>query len=307
MPLLDGTERLGVLDVVATDRSVDVEDPEFRAQCDVFAQLVGHLVATKIPYGDILLRVRRTRRMSEASELVWKLLPPLTFSCHRLVIAAVLEPCYEVGGDGFDYAVDGSGVYFAVFDTAGHDLRAGLGTATVLSASRAARRDGDGLCAIARAADLALVTYAPELCFTTAVLAHLDLDSGLLRYINAGHPQPLLLRQGKVVRRLGGGRRMPLGLDDPQMEIAEETLEPDDRLVLFTDGVTDARDVDGVPFGEQRLVELVERQAAANLPAPEALRTLCHAALDRYDGPPTDDATLLMVEWSDSAVRRVMP
>jgi sigma-B regulation protein RsbU (phosphoserine phosphatase) len=307
MPLLDGTERLGVLDVVATDPSVDVEDPEFRAQCDTFVQLVGHLVATKIPYGDLLLRVRRTRRMSEASELVWKLLPPLTFSCHRLVIAAILEPCYEVGGDGFDYAVDGSGMYFAVFDTAGHDLRAGLGTATVLSATRAARRDGDGLAALARAADRALATYAPELCFTTAVLAHLDLDRGLLSYINAGHPQPMLLRHGKVVRRLGGGRRMPLGLGDPQMEIAEETLEPDDRLVLFTDGVTDARDVDGVVFGEHRLVELIERQAAADLPAPEALRRLCHAALDRYDGPPTDDATLLMVEWSDSAVRRVLP
>jgi serine phosphatase RsbU (regulator of sigma subunit) len=194
-----------------------------------------------------------------------------------------------------------------VFDTAGHDLRAGLGTATVLSAIRAARRDGDGLYAMARAADRALAAYTPELRYTTAVLGHLDLDTGLLRYINAGHPEPLLLRHGKVVRRLGGGRRMPLGVDDPQIKVAEETLEPDDRLVLFTDGVTDARDLDGAAFGEHRLVELVERQAAAGLPAPETLRRLCHAALAHYDGPPTDDATLLIVEWSDSAVRRVMP
>ena len=307
MPLLDGTDRLGVLEVVATDPAADLDDPEFRAQCDMFTQLVGHLFATKIPYGDALLQVRRTRRMSEASELVWKLLPPLTFTCHRMVISAILEPCYEVGGDGFDYAVNGSGVHFAVFDTAGHDLRAGLGTATVLSAIRAARRDGDGLYAMARAADRALAAYTPELRYTTAVLGHLDLDTGLLRYINAGHPEPLLLRHGKVVRRLGGGRRMPLGVDDPQIKVAEETLEPDDRLVLFTDGVTDARDLDGAAFGEHRLVELVERQAAAGLPAPETLRRLCHAALAHYDGPPTDDATLLIVEWSDSAARRVMP
>jgi hypothetical protein len=307
MPLLDGTDRLGVLEVVATDPAADLDDPEFRAQCDMFTQLVGHLFATKIPYGDALLQVRRTRRMSEASELVWKLLPPLTFTCNRMVISAILEPCYEVGGDGFDYAVNGSGVHFAVFDTAGHDLRAGLGTATVLSAIRAARRDGDGLYAMARAADRALAAYTPELRYTTAVLGHLDLDTGLLRYINAGHPEPLLLRHGKVVRRLGGGRRMPLGVDDPQIKVAEETLEPDDRLVLFTDGVTDARDLDGAAFGEHRLVELVERQAAAGLPAPETLRRLCHAALAHYDGPPTDDATLLIVEWSDSAARRVMP
>jgi hypothetical protein len=307
MPLLDGTDRLGVLEVVATEATVNVDDPEFRAECDMYSQLVGHLFATKIPYGDALLRVRRTRRMSEASELVWKLLPPLTFICHRMVISAILEPCYDVGGDGFDYAVDGSGVHFAVFDTAGHDLRAGLGTATVLSATRSARRDGDGLSALARAADQALATHAPELRYTTAVLAHLDLDDGLLRYINAGHPAPLILRRGKVVRRLDRGRRMPLGVEDPQVEVAEEALEPDDRLVLFTDGVTDARDVDGEPFGEQRLIDLVEQHAAAGLPAPETLRRLCHAALAHYAGPPGDDATLLMLEWSASAAARVTP
>ncbi len=307
MPLLDGNERLGVLDIAVRDVGVDVDDAGFRSGCDLFSQLVGHLYATKIPYGDTLITAKRTRRMSAASELVWRLLPPLTFACHRAVIAAVLEPCYEVGGDGFDYAVDDNTAFFAVFDTAGHDLRSGLGTATVLAAIRAARTDGADLSAMAHAADEALADFLPELRFTTAVLGTLDLDTGQLRYLNAGHPPPMLLRNGKVVTRLDRGRRLPLGLGDPGSEIAEEWLEHGDRLLLFTDGVTEARRHGTHPFGEDRLIDLVRQHTTAGLPAPETLRRLCHAVLDHHDGPPTDDATLLFVEWSDKAVERMMP
>jgi phosphoserine phosphatase RsbU/P len=306
VPLLDGTERLGVIEVITQGADV-VADPQFLAQCNLFAALVGHLITVKVPYGDQLVQVRRNRRMSEASELLWTLLPPLTFACDRMVISAVLEPCYDVGGDGFDYAVDGPYCYLAILDTVGHGLPAGLGTAVALSAMRAARRDGDGLYAIARAADTALVKYIADARFATAVLGQLNLDTGLLRYLNAGHPPPLLLRHGKVIRRLGGGRRLPLGLDDPEIEIAEETLEPGDRLLMFTDGVTEARDRTGRHFGEPRLIELVERHAAAALAAPETLRRICHAALEHYEGPPDDDATLLLLEWSPQAVQRIMP
>lgn len=299
LPLLDGTERLGVLEFVVHGEAA-LDDPGLLSGCDLFGQLVGHLVATKVPYGDALLQVRRTRRMSEASELVWRLLPPLTFACERAVVSAILEPCYEVGGDGFDYAVGGRSLYFSIFDTAGHHLRAGLGTAVVMSAIRAARRAGNGLYAMARAADRALEAHLPELRFTTAVLGELDLDTGRLRYINAGHPMPLLIRHGKVVRGLEGGRRMPLGLDDPQIDVAEETLERGDRLLLYTDGVTETRDHRGGLLTAEGLVDLVERDAG-QLPAPETLRRLCHAALALYDGPPTDDVTLMLLEWSHDA------
>jgi hypothetical protein len=305
LPLLDDTERLGVLEVVAEPPSL-LENPEFRAECELFAELVGNFVALKMPYGDALLKVRRTQRMSEASELLWKLLPPLTFACRRMVISAVLEPVYSVGGDGFDYAVDDSSAHLAVLDTVGHGLRAGLGTAVALSAMRASRRAGDDLSAMAGAVDAALTGQMPDDRFATAILAQLDLDSGRLCYVNAGHPSPLMLRKGKVVGRLEGGRRLPLGLEDPHVELGEEHLEPGDRLLLFTDGVTEAQDRNGEPFGEQRLIDLLERHEAAGLPAPETLRRLCHAALAHYGGPPTDDATLLLIEWSRSAVDRVV-
>jgi hypothetical protein len=297
VPLVDGSERLGALEVtpLQADRPGDAE---FQEGCGTFAALVGHLVSVKTPYGDAVVRSRRSRRMSVASELVRQLIPPLTFACDRLVLSAVLEPAYEVGGDGFDYAVDGSDAYLAVMDTVGHGLRAGLGTAIALSATRAARRAGDGLYAIARAADEALADYTRDARFTTAVLGTLTLDTGTLRYLNAGHPPPLVLRHGRIVRRLDQGRRMPLGLDDAQIEIAEEPLEPGDRVLLYTDGVTECRDAAGELFGERRLVELVERYAADDLPAPETLRRVGHTVLRYAGGTPGDDVTLVLVEWT---------
>jgi serine phosphatase RsbU (regulator of sigma subunit) len=302
--MVDGAERLGVAEVTLPDQPTAAA---LRHRCEVLVGLVSHLVTVKMPYGDALHRVRRTRPMSAAGELLLAMLPPLTFSCHRLVVSAVLEPCYDVGGDGFDYAVEAGSAWVMVLDGMGRGLTAGLTCATALAAIRAARRDDRGLYAAARAADEALIQQFPDLRFVTGVLAQLDLDAGALRYINAGHPAPLLLRAGKAVRSLAGGRRMPLGIDDSSIEVGEETLEPGDRLLLYTDGVVDADDRDGDRFGLERLIDLTERCAAARLPGPETLRRLSHAVMDHQNGPPTDDATLLLVEWSHEAAERTQP
>jgi serine phosphatase RsbU (regulator of sigma subunit) len=242
--------------------------------------------------------------MSPAAELLATLLPPLTFSSDRLVVAAVLEPCYTVGGDAFDYAVDGSLARLLVLDAMGRGLDAGLTAATALAAIRGARRDGHGLYAMARAADEAIRGQFGNAKFATAVLAELDLDVGVLRYLNAGHPPPLVLRRGKAVRFLDGGRRLPLGMDDAAIEVAQERLEPGDGLLLYTDGITEARAPDGEQFGVERLVDLAERHAVEGLAAPEKLRRLAHSVLAHQHGPAGDDATLMLLEWSKAAASR---
>ncbi|MEV6850030.1 PP2C family protein-serine/threonine phosphatase [Actinoplanes sp. NPDC051411] len=303
VPIVDGTDRLGVLEFVG----VPTPDPEFSRRCELVAGLVGHLLATITDRGELLERSRRTRPMSTAAELLWQLLPPLTASAERAVVTAVLQPCYEVGGDGFDYGFDGSTLHLAVLDAAGRGLEAGITCAVALSAVRAARRSGQDLCDQARAADAALTGQFSDSRFATAVLAELNLDTGRVRYLNAGHPAPLVLRGGRVARELSGGRRMPLGLDDPKVEVGEELLEPEDRLLLHTDGVTEARTPKGDRFGVTRLVDLAEQHAAAGLPAPETLRRLAHAVLEHQGGPPSDDATLMLVEWSAAAALNTVP
>jgi serine phosphatase RsbU (regulator of sigma subunit) len=271
------------------------------------AGLVGHLVTVTEPKSDALFQVRRARPMSNGAELLSQMLPPLTVSSERLVLSAVLEPRYDVGGDGFDYGFDGPLARMTIFDGVGHGLRAGLACTVAVVAVRAARRAGLGLHDQARAADKALLEQFSDARFVTAVLAELNMDTGLLRYINAGHPAPLLLRAGRVVGELGGGRRMPLGLDDARFRIGEETLEPGDRLLLYTDGIIEARGPDGEMFGLARLTEQAERYAGEGLPTPETLRRLARSVTTFEEGPARDDATLLLAEWSGDAAGRNVP
>jgi phosphoserine phosphatase RsbU/P len=178
---------------------------------------------------------------------------------------------------------------------------------TALAALRTARRDGQDLSAMADAADTALTEQFTDVRFVTGVFVDLNTVTGTVRYLNAGHPRPLLLRRGKAVRQLMGGRRLPLGLGRGLGDAGEEHLEPGDRILLFTDGVVEAQDPDGVLFGVDRLVDLAERGAAAGLPGPETLRRLTHTVLEHQHGAARDDATLVLLEWSEEAAARTQP
>jgi hypothetical protein len=118
---------------------------------------------------------------------------------------------------------------------------------------------------------------------------------------------PYEIRHGQVVKVLTGGRRMPLGIDDRPFELGEEILEREDRLLLYTDGVTEAYDRDGRRFGADRLADLAQRCMADRLPAPETLRRLGRTVLAHQGRRPVDDATLLLLEWSGEAAERTQP
>jgi hypothetical protein len=310
VPLVDGVERLGLIRF-GLPAGADPADPVLQKHCAVLAGLTAHVIVSKFEQSDILPVVRRTRPMSVAGELLWQLLPPLTVASRELALAAVLEPSYDVSGDAFDYALDATRARFSIFDSSGHDLSAGLTTSVTLAASRAARRGGDDLLGVAARIDASLTEQFEDFRFVTGVLAQLDLASGWLRYVNAGHPAPVLLRGGKAVRELPDGRRMPFGriaswLPQPQ-EVGEEYLEPGDLLLLHSDGVVEARDAEGAEFGVERLIEMAERAAADRLPAPETLRRLAQAVREHRSTELHDDATLMLVEWSGSAVARLLP
>ncbi|MFW3172795.1 PP2C family protein-serine/threonine phosphatase [Geodermatophilus sp. CPCC 206100] len=296
LPVLDGAERIGVLEV-RVDTVAELYDPVLREECRWLAAMVGHLVAGMGRYGDALERARRTRPRTPSAELLWQQLPPLTAASDAFVLAGLLEPAYEVGGDAFDYSISEDVVSLAVFDAMGHGLSAGLLAAAALAAYRSARRDRRGVFDQALAIDEVVAATFPGSAFVTGVLAELDVASGRLRYVNAGHPPPLLLRAGRVVKRLSGGRRVPFGLGTGLLTVAEETLQRGDWLALHTDGVTEARDADGAWFGEARLEGLLTREVAAAHPPPETARRLVHAVLDHQHGLLQDDASILLACW----------
>jgi serine phosphatase RsbU (regulator of sigma subunit) len=214
-----------------------------------------------------------------------------------VVIAGLLSPAHEVAGDTFDYALNGDVAHLAVFDAMGHGMSATLLASVALGAYRNARRTGLDLVDSARSIDKWIGDQFGQDVFVTGILAELDLRTGHYRWVNAGHPPALLLRGSRIVKALDQVVSPPLSLLGEKPVPAEERLEPGDRLVLYTDGVVEARDVDGEFFGLDRLTEFISREEAGARPAPETLRRLNAAVLGHQEGELQDDATVLFVEW----------
>ncbi len=306
-PLLDGTERLGVLQLeLAPD--VQVEEDLLRTCADV-AALLAELVQTRSLYGDAVERARRRVPMTVPAELQWRLLPPLTFVSPRVAVSGILAPTAEVAGDSFDYALNGDALHVAVVDAMGHGLESTLLSAVAVAALRNARRSGLTLPQTVQAMDAVLsAQFGPDR-FVTAIVGELDSTTGWWRWAPCGHPPALLVRGGRVVKELDAVVGVPLGLGLLQdgVEVGVERLEPHDRLLLYTDGVVEARDADGEFFGTERLVELVARHDAARRPAAETLRRLTHAILAHQEGELQDDATTMLVEWLTDEPDRSTP
>lgn len=293
VPLLNGTTRVGLF-AVTVGQDDDVTRRRFRR----LAGLTAELIASKNLYGDAFRLARRTEQLTLAAEMQWNLLPPLTFSNGRVVISGGLEPSYTVAGDTFDYAFNHDIAHVAIIDAMGHGFEATMMATVAVGVYRHSRRAGLGLAQTFTAMDDAIASQFDLDRFVTAQLVELDGTCGRLRWLNAGHPLPLLARGGKMIHSLACEPTLPIGLGGEVAEIAEVDLEPEDQVLLFTDGVPEARDPKGEFFGELRLADLVTRAVAAGLPGPETARRLTHAIVDHHQGDSLrDDATIVLLEW----------
>jgi serine phosphatase RsbU (regulator of sigma subunit) len=300
LPVLDGTERLGVLRV-----DTDAEpDGETRQTMEDLASLVGMLLVSKRHHSDSYARLTRVDPMTVSAEMQWTLMPPRTFITERVTIAATMEPAYATAGDAFDYALAGDTVHMAVFDAMGHDTSAGLTANLAMATCRNQRRQGKSLAETRDTIETLLTRQFSHTRYATAVLADLDLSTGMLSWINCGHHPPILIRGERWTTDLACEPTHPLGTDlDLPAVMCREPLEPGDRLLLYTDGVIEARDANGREFGRDHFVDFVIRHQAEGHAAPETLRRLVHAVLDHHDGQLTDDATVLLCEWHGPTAR----
>lgn len=314
LPLLDGTQRLGVLAMTLPAHGPHPDDEPTQARLLRFTSLVAELIVTKTFYGDSIVRTRRRGEMGLAAEIQWSLLPPLTFACDQLVVAGALEPAYEVAGDSVDYAVENDRTSFAVFDGMGHGLQSAQLVTVSVAAYRNARRNGRSLTGAAEGVEHAVLSAFGGEAFTTAVLAELDTDTGILSWINVGHLEPLLLRDSRLVRRLRSEPDLPFGLGLAQggapgrtFSVSSEHLQRGDYVLLYTDGVIEARSPSGELFGLERLVDLITRNLAAELPPNETIRRTVRELLAHQQAQLRDDATLLLIHWSGDVRDRLLP
>ncbi|MGP3775828.1 PP2C family protein-serine/threonine phosphatase [Streptomyces sp. SDT5-1] len=296
LPMVDGVERLGVLAV-----HTPALDPLALRRGRTLAHLCAMMVTSKRAFKDTYVRRARTEPMRLPAEMLRAYLPPRTIGTTHAVSTAVMEPAYEIGGDAFDHALTDTTLHAGILDSMGHNLASGLTTVVSLAACRNARRTGADLSELVGSVDDALTEWLPDQ-FCTAILCQLDLPTGALSWINCGHPAPLLIRDQRLVT--GAMERdsdPPLGLpatfSSTPRRVHEMNLEPGDRVLMYTDGVTESRTQHGDELGLARFADYIIRATATGELAPETLRRLIHSIVDAQDSRLRDDATIVMFEW----------
>jgi serine phosphatase RsbU (regulator of sigma subunit) len=212
-----------------------------------------------------------------------------------------LEPAYDIAGDTFDYAVNGDVAHFAVFDAMGHGLEASRIANLTVGSYRNSRRRDAALAESLLEMDRVVSTEIGEHRFVTAQLGTVDLTSGVLRLLNAGHPPPFLLRAGADAGDVPCEPCLPVGLGAVPTSRTELPLQPDDVVVLYTDGVIEARNERGEFFGRPRLVATIEASTRAGHPRAETLRIVTEELMAFRAGKLDDDASLVLVSWRSSS------
>jgi serine phosphatase RsbU (regulator of sigma subunit) len=214
----------------------------------------------------------------------------------------VLEPSGELGGDAFDHSLIGNGLHTTILDSMGHDLPAGLTSSVALAGCRNARRNGSGLEELVAGVDQRIQEIFPDR-FCTGVFGDLDLDSGVWKWINCGHPAPLLLREERLVPdALERPPELPLGLghlNGARRSAHEIQLHPGDRVLFYSDGIVEALSKTGRRFGLENFTDFIIRATAAGVTTFEVLRLLSQAIVGYHGGQLQDDATILLFEWRD--------
>jgi hypothetical protein len=292
VPLADGSERLGVLELAHPAWSDDL-----RGLVGPVVSVLVLLLTSKRRYTDVVLRARRAEPLSIAAEIQWALLPPLTYAGGSVSMSGILEPAYSIGGDSFDYALNPNRAEFAIIDAVGHGISAVSISVLALNSIRNARREGLGLEAAYLEAGRAVEAEFGRSNFATGQIGQLALDTGELTWLNAGHPRPLLVRDSSFVRQLACPPSIPMGLGGPVKAIATDSLQRGDRVLFYTDGVVESTSPDGQTFGVDRLADLLVRSAGKGVSPAEAVRRLAAAVLAHNRRPLRDDATLFLLEY----------
>ncbi|MFF8566313.1 PP2C family protein-serine/threonine phosphatase [Streptomyces albidoflavus] len=296
VPLLDGTERLGVLRITTADEAGRDEE-----HMNLLASAIALIIESKQGISDAHARLTRVRPLNIAAEMQWAQLAPRTYADGRVVISAAMEPAYTISGDAYDYATGARNahtVHLAIFDAMGHDTAAGLTAHLAIGAGRNARRRGAGPVETAARIEEVLVEQFGHGRYATGLLAELDTRTGVFTWANRGHHTPVVIRGSRWTTHLDCPPGPPMGTDLAlPVTLCQDQLEPGDRIVLYTDGVTEARGADDQEFGLTRFTDFLVRHHADGLPVPETLRRLVRALLDHHDGHLQDDATVLICEW----------
>jgi serine phosphatase RsbU (regulator of sigma subunit) len=260
-----------------------------------FAEATAIAVEKAMLHERLVQAERMERRLEIAQQVQERLLPATPPGVPGHDLAGRCIPSARVGGDYFDYIPLSNGrLGVVVADVSGHDLPAALIMSAFRTLVRTCLRAGHELDEVARTLDRELPDCTAGTAFVTALLAVLDPASGRLRYVNCGHPQPFHDRAVGASAWLDRGGPLLGLLDHARFEIGEVDLARGDQVVIYTDGIVEARSPAGEWFGSDRLVELVtahKRLPARDLVEHVILEARAFTGANDFE----DDVTLVVL------------
>jgi serine phosphatase RsbU (regulator of sigma subunit) len=258
---------------------------------------LANLAATRIETARLIEESLEMRRLEQdiqmAAEIQLGLLPGSAPSVAGYGVAGASLPCRAVGGDYYDFTVEGERLHFALADVSGK----GTGAALLTTALRAAVRSHWTECALPEAMariNRSVCQNVPDNRYITFFLGRLEPRTGRVGYVNAGQNPPLLVRAGGGVETLGTGGTV-LGLfDDAGYGEGSAELHPGDTLLAFSDGVSETWSPEGEEFGEERLRQAVVECQSLGV---AALKDEILRRLDVFSAgaKATDDRTLVVI------------
>ncbi len=288
-PVTERGEAIGVLELTVPVR------PGAAALAEIarLAHVLAFVLIANRRHTDLYEWGQRTRPLSLSAEIQHRLLPgPQTCEATSFTLAGWLEPASDIAGDTFDFNLARDVLHLSLTDAMGHGVAAALTATLCVGALRSARGGAASLLEQVTSTNEALVDHAAAAGledFVTGLIGRVDLRTGSVELVNAGHVAPYLVRESRTVP-LDLPVQLPLGLfGDVAYRASRVDLQPGDRLVLLTDGMVE-RNAVGIDFA----AAIVETRA---LHPREAVRALADRVLDEGGHELKDDATVLCLDW----------
>ena len=240
---------------------------------------------------------RMEKELKVGHDLQKSMLPDVVPDSNHFELCASMDAAREVGGDFYDYfMLNDEELWFCVADVSGKGVPSALFMAMTKILLKSQSRDDRTSSKVMTRVNSILAEDNPECMFVTVFLGVMEVSTGTITYTNAGHNLPLIKRANGTVHTVPDSHGPIMGVREGEYGESLIELGPGDTLLVYTDGVTEAMDVEGQLYSDQRLVNVLQ---SIDLPTAESMLKAVRASVDDFSlgAEQADDITMIALRY----------
>lgn len=287
-------------DIIGVIQLLNKKRGTFLVEDEAFLQALTVHIAIALENAKLHARLMDQERISTelalARQIQQNLLPKPVETWGHYRLAAASEPCYEVGGDFYEFLeVSPTCLAVVIADVSGKGVSSALVVSTTQATLRALALGNPTFERMLERVNSMIRTYTNGRMFVTLFMAIIHTDTRTVHYINAGHNPPVLVRTDGSHEELSEGGLVLGLLPTVSYKRAQVEIRPGDKLLLYTDGIAEAFDTDSEMFGIERTVEAVRNTAPGCPPADVLQRVFDDVKKFSEGAPKADDQTMIVI------------